>query len=61
VAGYCEDGNETSDSRKGGECLDNFSDCQILKDSAPCSWLARDASTHLTKITKITRICLPLM
>jgi hypothetical protein len=33
----CEYGNETSGSIKGGEFLEQLSDCQLLmKDSAPC-------------------------
>jgi hypothetical protein len=36
VAGSCEHGNEPSGSIKGGEFLDQLSDCQLLKkDSAP--------------------------
>jgi hypothetical protein len=34
VAGYCEHGNESSDSIKGGgEFLDLLSDCQLLKEA----------------------------
>jgi hypothetical protein len=37
VAGCCEHGNEPSGSIKGGELLDQLSDCQLLKDYAPWS------------------------
>jgi len=33
VVGFCEHGNEPSDSIKGGEFLDYMSDYQLLKDS----------------------------
>jgi hypothetical protein len=35
VAGFCEHGNETSGSVKGGEFVDQLSDCQFLKDAVP--------------------------
>jgi hypothetical protein len=35
VASSCEQGNEPSNSIKGGEILDQLSDYQLLKDSAP--------------------------
>jgi hypothetical protein len=35
VAGSCKHGNEASNSTKGGEFLDQLSDCQLFKkDSA---------------------------
>jgi hypothetical protein len=39
VAGSCEHCNESSDSIKGGEFLDQLTDCQHRKDSAPWSYL----------------------
>jgi len=39
VAGCCEHGNELLFSLKGGEFLDQLSDCWLLsKDSAPWNW-----------------------
>jgi hypothetical protein len=36
VAGSCEHGNELSGSKKGGEFLDQMSDCTLYNDySAP--------------------------
>jgi hypothetical protein len=32
VAGFCEEGNEPSRSIKGGEFIEQTSDCQILKE-----------------------------
>jgi hypothetical protein len=38
TAASCERGNEHSDYIRGGEFLDQLSDCQLLKkDSAPWS------------------------
>jgi hypothetical protein len=40
VAGSCEHDNEPSGSIKGGQLLDQLSDCWLLKkDSAPWSYL----------------------
>jgi hypothetical protein len=39
VADSCEDGNETSGSIRCGEFIDWLSDCQLMKDSAPCRYL----------------------
>jgi len=40
VAGLCEHGNEFSASIKGGEFLDQLSDCMLLrKDSAAWRYL----------------------
>jgi hypothetical protein len=39
VVGSCEHGNGTSGYVKEGEFLDWLSNCQVFKDSAPCSYL----------------------
>jgi hypothetical protein len=39
VAGSYEHGNEPSGSAKAGKFLDELSDCQLFKDSAPWSLL----------------------
>jgi len=37
VSGSCEYGNELSSFMKGGEFLDQLSDCHLFKDFAPFS------------------------
>jgi hypothetical protein len=39
VAGSCEHGNESSGFIKGREFFDQMSGCQLLKDSAPWTYL----------------------
>jgi hypothetical protein len=41
VAGPCEYTNEPSGSIKREEFLDQLSECQLLKHSAPCNWYVR--------------------
>jgi hypothetical protein len=49
VAICCEHGNETSGFIKGGEFLDQLSECKLLKrDSAP--WSCRERNAHFSDV-----------
>jgi hypothetical protein len=55
MASPCDHSSEPSGSVKGGEFLDQLSDCQVLKDSDPY----RRLCIAFLVIKVITVICLP--